>query len=125
MDRVLADRLTVWREQIDEAFFSAFVLEQIPELAPALRQHAGLVHLQTAAIAEALMERLAHGQIQEAMTILVALDQVFAAGKPATAIESALQVSFVTAAELMVTAAGRQSLAQAPERIRQMLTGTA
>jgi hypothetical protein len=54
MDRVLADSRTVWREQIDEAFFSAFVLEQIPELAPALRQHAGLIRLQTAAIAEAL-----------------------------------------------------------------------
>jgi hypothetical protein len=123
MDKYLVDGRTVWREQIDEVLFEERMRGQFPELAPALRNHAGLMHLRMATIAEALMKRIAGGQIERAIAMLVLIDQLFAAGKPASAVENALQISFVTAADLMATAAGRAVLAGAPERIRQILTG--
>lgn len=124
MDSYLADGRTVWREQIDEACFDKHIREHLPELAPALRNHSGLIRLQMATIAEAFMKRIADGQIEAAVAILVLIDRLFASGKPAPAVENAMQISFVTAADLTATTAGRDVLARAPERIRQILTGT-
>jgi len=124
MDKILADGRTAWIEQVDGALFTELAISHLPELAAVLRENDGLVHLQTLAIGDALTQRIACNQVEEALEILQFFDAVLGSGKPALALENALQISFIDAAELCATAAGREVFERAPERIRSMISRT-
>lgn len=125
MDRILADGYTTWIEQVDGAVFTELAINHLPELAAVLREHDGLIHLQTLAIADALTQRVACNQVEDALKILKFFDAVLASGKPASVLENALQISFTSADELCASAVGREVLERAPERIRSIISRTA
>lgn len=125
MDRTLADGHTRWIEDVDGALFTELAVSHLPELAAVLREHDGLMHLQTLAIADALTQRVARNQVEEALKILEFFDAVFASGMPASALENALQISFIGARELCATIVGNEVFERAPERIRSIISRTA
>jgi hypothetical protein len=121
MERVLADGKTVWTEQIDGPLFTELVISHLPELADVAREHHGLMHLQTAAIGEALVGHAAAGELDQALQILTFFDELLTSNRQTSEFENALEISFITALELSGTFGGREVLERAPARIRSIL----
>lgn len=117
----LHDARGLWRPQVSPSDLIQIAERRCPRLVSKLRMEDCGLHLQLAALADDVLHSIDAGDVGTALEVFFLLHDALMLGKPAVEIENAIQISFVTSADLSSSPAGREVLATLPEQLRSLL----